>query len=287
MTLAVAVAVAYVAARLLWLLLRSTWSHTGLLRPNYRGQAVPTAAGVVVPLAVVLVEAGRVAAGAAGIGARGGPGPARLSVLVTVLGLGLVGMVDDLVEAEDQRRGFLGHVGALARGRLTAGGAKLLGGAGVALVAVGVSPTGGPEDGSSLAMLLADAALVALAANLANLFDRAPGRAIKAGSLSFVVLAVATGGPAVLTGVAVVTGAAAALLVDDLHERLMLGDVGANVLGGAIGLGVVQACSTTTRVVVLAMVAGLNLASEVVSFSRVIDAVAPLRSLDRAGRRHR
>jgi hypothetical protein len=36
---------------------------------------------------------------------------------------------------------------------------------------------------------------------------------------------------------------------------------------------------------VLLVVAGLNLTSEVVSFSRVIDRVPPLRTLDRLGRR--
>jgi UDP-N-acetylmuramyl pentapeptide phosphotransferase/UDP-N-acetylglucosamine-1-phosphate transferase len=66
----------------------------------------------------------------------------------------------------------------------------------------------------------------------------------------------------------------------------MLGDAGANALGGALGLGVVMAGSGTTRLVVLAMLVAVNLASEVVSFSRVIDAVPPLRLLDRAGRRH-
>jgi len=98
------------------------------------------------------------------------------------------------------------------------------------------------------------------------------------------VVATATTGAAVLTGAAVVVGAAAALLVDDLHERLMLGDTGANVLGAAVGLGVVLACSAGTRLVVLVVLVALNLASEVVSFSRVIDSVPPLRALDRAGR---
>jgi hypothetical protein len=83
----------------------------------------------------------------------------------------------------------------------------------------------------------------------------------------------------------VVAGAAAAMLLDDLHERLMLGDTGANALGAALGLGVVLSCSFRTCAVTLAVVAGLNLASELVSFSRVIDAVPPLRALDRAGRK--
>ncbi len=133
--------------------------------------------------------------------------------------------------------------------------------------------------------LLADAALVALAANLGNLFDRAPGRAIKVGMVSFLVLAVATTGAVALTGVAVVVGAAAALFVDDMHERLMLGDAGANVLGGVLGCGVVLTCPPATRLAALLVVAFLNLASEVVSFSRVIDAVPPLRFLDHLGRR--
>jgi len=79
-------------------------------------------------------------------------------------------------------------------------------------------------------------------------------------------------------------GAGAGLLPADLGERLMLGDAGANVLGAVLGLGVVIACSPGTRTVVLVVVALLNLASERVSFSRVIAAVPPLRVADRWGR---
>ena len=133
--------------------------------------------------------------------------------------------------------------------------------------------------------VLLDAAVIALCANLANLFDRAPGRTVKVSLLAFLVLVTATGAPAELLGVAVVAGAAAGLLWPDLREQLMLGDVGANVLGGVIGLGVVIATAPTTRTIVLLGVLALNLASEAVSFSQVIDRVAPLRALDRAGRR--
>jgi hypothetical protein len=73
-------------------------------------------------------------------------------------------------------------------------------------------------------------------------------------------------------------------MMADLRERLMLGDAGANVLGAALGLGVVLACSPGVRTGVLVAVALLNLASERVSFSRVINAVPPFRALDRFGR---
>jgi UDP-N-acetylmuramyl pentapeptide phosphotransferase/UDP-N-acetylglucosamine-1-phosphate transferase len=79
-------------------------------------------------------------------------------------------------------------------------------------------------------------------------------------------------------------GAGGGLLPADLGERLMLGDAGANVLGAALGLGVVLACAPVTRTVVLVVVALLNVASERVSFSRVIGAVPPLRVADRFGR---
>jgi UDP-N-acetylmuramyl pentapeptide phosphotransferase/UDP-N-acetylglucosamine-1-phosphate transferase len=84
--------------------------------------------------------------------------------------------------------------------------------------------------------------------------------------------------------VALAVGAGGGLLAADLAERLMLGDAGANVLGAALGLGVVLACSPTTRTIVLVVVAVLNLASERISFSRVIAAVPPLRAADRWGR---
>jgi hypothetical protein len=85
--------------------------------------------------------------------------------------------------------------------------------------------------------------------------------------------------------VALAVGAGDGLLPGDLAERLMLGDAGANVLGAALGLAVVLVGSPTTRTVVLIVVAALNLASERVSFSRVIDRTAPLRAADRWGRR--
>ncbi|HVL03312.1 MAG TPA: hypothetical protein VM386_02620, partial [Acidimicrobiales bacterium] len=104
-------------------------------------------------------------------------------------------------------------------------------------------------------------------------------------TLAFLVLALATGAPESLAGVAVVSGAGLALLAADLGERVMLGDTGANALGGVLGLGVVLATAPSTRLAALLALIGLNAAGEVVSFSRIIEALAPLRALDRAGRR--
>lgn len=272
------VVVGFLAARLVWLLLRPVFGGDVFRRENYRGHALPTAVGLVLAVATLFVEGTRVvAASAAGDGSR--MDGARLGVLVLAVGLSLLGLVDDLA-GDGDNKGFRGHLRALADGRLSTGGLKLFGGGAVALVAVAAVRPGGP-----LGYLLTDAALVALAANVGNLFDRAPGRTIKVTALAFAVVVVATRASGELAATAVLVGGALAMLLDDLHERVMLGDTGANLLGGGLGLAVVATGSDVARLAVLAGLCILNGVSEWISFSRVIDGFAPLRVLDRAGRR--
>src|SRR5262249_28202149 len=131
--------------------------------------------------------------------------------------------------------------------------------------------------------LLVDAVLIALAANLGNLLDRAPGRTLKCSLVAYVPLALVLGSSPAGVAIAPAMGAAFALLPDDLGERVMLGDSGANVVGAVLGLGVVLGRGETTRVTALVIVVVLTILAEVVSFSKVIDRVRPLRAIDRLG----
>lgn len=246
-------------------------------RENYRQRRLPTAVGLLVALAALAVDALVAVAVAAGAEPDAAAVASLRLVTLAALGFALLGLLDDLGGAGESG-GFGGHLRSLAGGRLTTGAIKLFGGAAVAVVVVSVREPG------SVGRVLADGALVALAANLGNLFDRAPGRTTKVALVAFVALVVAAGAEPVLAGVALVVGAGAGLLPADLAERLMLGDAGANVLGAVLGLGVVLACAPGTRTGVLVVVAALNLISEWVSFSRVIAAVPPLRAADRWGR---
>jgi UDP-N-acetylmuramyl pentapeptide phosphotransferase/UDP-N-acetylglucosamine-1-phosphate transferase len=276
-TVALAVVVGYLGARLLWLLLAPVLAHPSFQRLNYRDKVVPTGAGIVIALVPLFAEAVRVTAGAAGVGTRAITGP-RAAVVIAALGFGLLGLLDD-VAGSGGDRGLRGHVGALVdSGRLTTGGLKLVGGAAVALVAVS------PLRHHDLGPFVLDAAIVALAANLGNLFDRGPGRTTKVGAGAFFVLAFLNSADRTLVGPAVVVGAALGLLLDDLHERLMLGDAGANALGAALGVGVVATTATPTRVAVIVLLIAANAASEWISFGRVIDSSRPLRNVDRWGR---
>jgi UDP-GlcNAc:undecaprenyl-phosphate/decaprenyl-phosphate GlcNAc-1-phosphate transferase len=276
-TILAGIAAGAVAAVACWLALRRTLSVPVLGRTNVRGLTVPTGGGLVLVLAVLAVEAVLGVAEAGGVEISAEATTGRRLVVLAAVGFGLLGFVDDVLGA-GQSGGFRAHLSAMARGELTSGGLKLVGGGALALVVMAAVQPG------SVGRILADGALVALAANLGNLFDRAPGRCSKVSLVALVVLVAGVGADAALLGVAVVVGAGLGLLVPDLREQVMLGDAGANVLGAALGIGVVLGAGPAARNVVLVVVLALNLVSEVVSFSRVIDRVPPLRVLDRLGR---
>jgi len=248
-----------------------------LQRENYRGRSLATAGGLVIVLAVLVVEAARTALAEFGLGEELSDSLLRSMVLFACFAFAFLGLIDDLLGTADER-GFSGHLRALAHGRLTTGAMKLFGGGVVAIVL-----TAAPGEVSGR-RLLADAALVALAANLGNLLDRAPGRTIKVALLAYVPVALAAGTAPVGLALAPVVGAGAGLLRADLRERLMLGDTGANLLGAVLGLGVVLETSRPVRTVVLVVLVALNVASERVSFSGVISRIPVLRYLDELGR---
>lgn len=249
-----------------------------LQRENHRGRAVPTASGLFAVGAILLVEAGRATFAAFGVGPTPSLHGVRAMIVFACVGYALLGFVDDVL-GDPYDHGFRGHVGALGRGRVTTGAIKVIGGGALALVLVSsaLAPTSGLR-------LVADAALVALAANLANLFDRAPGRTLKVALVAWIPLAVVAGTDPVGAAIAPVIGAFTGLLGDDVRESMMLGDTGAYPLGAALGLAVVLECSTAVRTIVLCVLVLLTVAAEFVSFGRVIDRVPGLRELDRLGR---
>ncbi|HVW35500.1 MAG TPA: hypothetical protein VHL53_23410 [Acidimicrobiia bacterium] len=272
----------FLAAQLIWRMSAGLFSSVVLQRPNYRSHYLPTGAGIVLALAVAVVEGGRAVVAATGLGDVAGPGVARTLILAGLFGFGALGFLDDVLGG-DAERGWKAHLKALAAGRLSAGGVKLFGGGVLALMlasAAGSTASGG----GGVLRLAADGALVALAANLGNAFDRAPGRTIKVSLVAWVPLAAVAGGGAAGVALGPVMGAALGLLPEDLGERLMLGDAGANALGAALGLGALLTLGPGVRLVVTAVLLGLNAAADLISFSKVIQRNPALERLDRLGR---
>lgn len=269
-------AAAAAGARLAYGLLRADppggeqrWTRT-----NHRGEAVTLLEGPAVALGSI--------AGAtlADVSWR-----EQLALVVAGTGAAAFGGYDDLA-GDGASRGFRGHIGALRDGKLTTGALKIagIGATGFAAALVLGQPAGRPRRSAALAVVdvIVDAGLVAGGANLLNLFDLRPGRAIKVAIGTTSLLAVLPGEGT--NAAAAPLAAALALLPDDLAERAMLGDAGANALGAMLGVAATR-LPRSARITALAGVAGLTAASEVWSFTRVIERTGPLRWLDMLGRR--
>jgi hypothetical protein len=242
-------------------------------RTNHRGEPITLLEGPAVAVG-----------GVAGALLTAGPGRReRIAMAVAGAGAAAFGGYDDLA-GDGSSKGFRGHLGALRKGELTTGAVKLagIGATGLAAALIAGQSGRGRTGAGVVADAVIDAGLVAGMANLLNLFDLRPGRAIK--------VTIATGGMlALLPGEAgeasaAPVAAAIALLPEDLGERSMLGDSGANAVGAMLGVAATR-LPRPARLGLLAAVAGLNAASERVSFTKVIERTAPLRWLDMLGRR--
>ena len=244
-------------------------------RTNHRGEPISLLEG---PAYV----AGAVAGAAV---APGVPGRLRAAALLAGTAAGALGAYDDLAEG-GVRKGLKGHLGALLRGEVTTGAVKVLGLGAAGLAASALVRAADPDRSPALAQtadVLVGGAVVAGSANLLNLLDLRPGRALKAVLLA-APFAAGTGAPVA----AAAAGSAVAALRDDLAERTMLGDTGANAAGALLGVAALAATGARgrrRRAAVLAALVGLTVASEKVSFTRVIESTPGLRELDALGRR--
>jgi UDP-N-acetylmuramyl pentapeptide phosphotransferase/UDP-N-acetylglucosamine-1-phosphate transferase len=230
---------------------------------------------------VTLLGGPALAVSATATAVLGAPTGTRAAAAVVGAVSGLVGGYDDLAGARPEQardKGLAGHLAALRAGRVSAGAVKVAGiGAAAAVAAVLTRPGRGP---AVLVDAVLTTGLVAGTANLVNLLDLRPGRAAKAGVLA---AAATVRGPAGGL-VAGPLGATLAVLPDDLGERIMLGDCGANAVGALLGLRLASIPGRGARAGLLAAVVALTLASEKVSFTKVIEATPGLRELDRLGR---
>lgn len=294
-------------------------------RVNYHGRTVSLAGGVAAAAGVIgaaVQPACRARhAGLSGAAARGAYLTSAAAVLAGA-SAAAAGLADDLDQGahdgDAPAKGLRGHLTALAHGHVTTGVAKI-GVIGAGAVAAGSVLTRASRDGAGTAgtagaagpagpTALTDAAVravtIAAWANVHNLLDLRPGRALKvAGALSTGLLLVprprAAAGPAsaiaagpvqavAASGRVLASGAlgvAAASAPTDLAERTMLGDTGANALGALVGTA--MACLPSRRARLVAGLVGtvLVLASEKVSYSAVISRNRLLAGLDGLGRR--
>lgn len=280
----------------------SQWERT-----NFHGVTVSLRGGVAM--------AGAAVASAAVASALSDQPRAALGGVVASLGGGLAGYIDDVDQGAHDggkvAKGLKGHLGALAHGQVTTGVIKIAGIGASALAASALVGSKATSVGGKVADLALNTVLIAGTANLANLLDLRPGRALKAtvlvaAPLSYFSCAAAKTSASGASGAASATPAAPAsasgasaqrllasglnaaaitALVEDLQETTMLGDTGANAAGALLGTSLAANDSWKLRLGTTLGVVGLILASEKVSFSKVIAANPALNWLDQLWRR--
>ena len=305
---------------------------------NYRGVSVPTGLGVVwlvwaasVAAVGTVVSSGVLYVVGSSGGQQGNPWfPALMTMpfnriagalpLLLVVGAAGFGVVDDLF-GDPTAKGFRGHLRALAGGRLTTGGLKLLGIGGLALAAALplTQELAGPDSRwwitalTGVAIWALAALVIALSANLVNLTDLRPGRALKIYSFMVLVGVGIVIWPSWTASSSVISfwmdGSAVPMMVDlvwtggmklsllalalgpvlavwryDLGERAMLGDMGANAMGALAGFILAWRSPLWLLAILAVVLLALNVVSERVSFSKVIRRVRFLSWLDGLGR---
>lgn len=265
----------------------SQWERT-----NFHGATVSLRGGVAM--------AGAAVASAAVASALSDQPRAALGGAVAALGGGVAGYIDDVDQGAHDggkvAKGLKGHLGALAHGQVTTGVIKIAGIGASALAASALVGSKATSVSGKAADLVLNTVLIAGTANLANLLDLRPGRALKATVLVATPLsyfscaaakpeASASGASAQRLLASGLNAAAITALVEDLQETTMLGDTGANAAGALLGTSLAANDSWKLRLGAALGVVGLILASEKVSFSKVIAANPALNWLDQLWRR--
>jgi len=243
------------------------WLHAPVVR-NYRGHGVPVTLGWGLALGVCVVLFSEE------IGAALGPRAIDADRLVLGASVGaifLAGLYDD--RRQDPARGILRQLGGLVQGRITPAIIKM-----AVVVCAGLGWT--IVTHASTGRILMGTPVIAGAANLWNLLDVRPGRALKFGILATGILLAWR----VTFVVGATLAASIALLPFDLRERAMLGDSGSNVLGFLIGVALFDRLGVAGLAVALGVILVLHALSETLTLSRAIEATAPLRWLDQLGR---
>ena len=247
----------------------------GFARENYRGATVAFPAGIAIPVValIALIPLSLIAQ----VGDQDVFRPGFGGATLYVLGVALLGLLDDLVGSRLPARGWRGHARAAAGGGLSTGAIKAAGSLGLALF---VTAASGLDTGR---YLLATAVLV-VATNLFNLLDLRPGRSIKALLLLGVGLSAGAATLEPLWKLGIFVAPLIVLLPLDLRERGMLGDTGSNAIGAVAGLWLVYSLDTLGQAIALAVMAAVTVYGEFRSIARVIDRTPVLRHLDSLGR---
>lgn len=238
-----------------------------LTRTNFQGKQIPCGFGFAVVIAMVPTYITMLLV-------RG----VDLRVVLfgfTLTAFGTLGLLDDIYGTREAG-GFLGHFGLLKKGRVSTGLIKAVVGGLLGLA------VGGFVSGFRLTDTLINALLITLFANLLNLLDLRPGRAVSCYWIGMLVLLLVKHEKSQVWVSLLPTFLPTAVITTlDRSAKVMIGDAGSNALGALLGLSIACEASLVSKIIIIVLVSGIHAYSEVRSISRLIERHRALRSVDR------
>lgn len=237
-----------------------------LWRLNFRGNHLPVGYGFLITLTAVP---------AYGIGHYIGIMPKGcLPYCITILVFGIIGLIDDRYGSRNAS-GFKGHFSQMLHGRITTGALKAMVG-GIASLILGFYIAD-----FKIASGILNGLLIALSANMLNLLDLRPGRAISCFWLGLVVLFAFVHSLSLLGKLLPVIVPSIWVTYMDRKALAMMGDAGSNTLGAVLGLSYSMVLSFEWKILLIVLLLLAHLYSEKHSITELIERSPILKRIDR------
>lgn len=250
-------------------MIKSMLYEAGFLKKNYKNEDIPLSVGICFIPAVTI--------GLLPLVINKPIQKSCIIYLALIIAMSFVGLIDDVFGNRNDS-GFKGHIKALLKGRLTTGGLKLLYGGIIAFcLSLAIS--------TNVYAVVLNTLIIALFTNLLNLFDLRPGRALKVYWIFILILV-----PFVLKhshlGAILIPLTITTFIYakNDLKAECMMGDAGSNVLGSTLGMIIALMLDMKLKLIFFIVILLLNLLSEKISFTKLIEKNKVLNFVDRLGR---
>lgn len=249
-------------------LLMPMLTEVGAIRKNYLGVDIPVSVGISFPMTMMIVFSI--------LALFSWYENSYHIFLLGAMSMSFLGFIDDILGQRDTL-GFKGHFGALFKRRLTTGGLKALGGGLIAFfLALFLS--------STWYDILLNTLIIALFANMLNLLDLRPGRAVKGYLIFLLVIIILAKGQVDWVLIMPILGAILIYFPYDLKAKVMMGDAGSNVLGLVLGFLCVSYLPLVIRIGVLVFLILMHFYTEKYSLTKTIENNKYLRAFDNWGR---
>jgi UDP-N-acetylmuramyl pentapeptide phosphotransferase/UDP-N-acetylglucosamine-1-phosphate transferase len=255
-------------------------TEAGVLKPNYQGEEIPVIGGLIFVTLLPFITAVGLFLGMKSFNTIN-----SFLFLFVIFGMGFLGLVDDQF-GNHSVKGFKGHFTKLFKEKkLTTGGFKAVFGSIVAL-AFSIGSAKFIHNNWWFVTLSLDFLLIVLSANSINLFDLRPGRAGKIYIFGFIIVLIFSKDFENYIGLFLpILAIMFAYLPLDLRAKVMMGDLGSNVLGASLGIMMSWMFTDISKIVAIVILILIQLAAEKYSFSEIINNYHILRSIDELGRR--